>query len=215
MTGHSHYITFAVAMFAMLNPIGNAALYLGMTAEKTASELRKTTFKLTLAVIIILLLSVWIGMPLLSAFGISIGAFETAGGLVVLLIGLSMIRAQPHHPDHHTKVEHNTSEKKDSVAVVPMAIPIVAGPGAISAIIVHGYYFTTTGSRLIESAICVGLAFLLCVVFLLAPYIQRLIGQSGMKIVTRIMGLILSAIAMQMIGSGVLDLLGKVAVKAL
>jgi multiple antibiotic resistance protein len=201
---HSPFITFTVAMFAILNPVGNAAIFIGLTANRSLKEQHKSTYICAIAVWIILLLSVWIGPWLLKAFGISVGAFEIAGGLVVLLIALNMISGKTHPESHHDNTDHKEAQQKEFIAVVPMAIPIVAGPGAISAIIAHASIFPTIGDKITETLITLGLAIIVGVSFFLAPWLAKILGPFGLKIVTRIMGLIIAAIAFQFISSGLL-----------
>ena len=120
------YIIFIAAMIAILNPIGNAAIYLSLVSDQSAAEQHATAVRTGIAIAIILVITIWVGMPLLKFFGISLSAFEAAGGLVILLIGLSMARAQPHQPEYHTYVESSAHSEKNDVSVVPLAIPIIA-----------------------------------------------------------------------------------------
>lgn len=202
----ANLVTFTVGMIAILNPIGNTAIYIGMTGDFNRHVQHKCAVHCTLAVFIILLLSIWFGEPLLRIFGISLGAFGSAGGLIVLLIALSMLRGQPHTPDYHTHVEEKTSHMKHQIAVVPLAIPIIAGPGAISTVIANGYLFSTSQDKLIESSIIMVITFCIGVILYFAPLIGRALGEYGMKVVTRVMGLVLAAIAMQMLGSSLTKL---------
>ncbi len=195
----SGYITFIVAMIAILNPIGNAAIYLGLVANQSIPEQHTTATRTAIAVGIILIITIWIGMPVLKFFGISLSAFEAAGGLIVLLIGLSMTRAQPHQPEYHTQIESSAHPEKSDISVVPLAIPIIAGPGAMATVIAHAYQFTNWGNKLVESLICLALALLIALCLYFAPLLRTLLGRRGMKITTRIMGLIIIAIAMQML----------------
>lgn len=211
----STYITFIVGMIAILNPIGNTAIYIGMVNDLKPSTQNKCALHCALAVSVILLFSLWFGKPLLSLFGISIGAFGSAGGLIVLLIAINMLRGQPHRPSYHTHIEEKTSSKvpqqsstmKHQIAIVPLAIPIIAGPGAISKVIFQSYAFPALQDRLVNSAILMVLSFLIGVILYFAPLIGKALGEYGMKVVTRVMGLILAAIAMQMLCSNLTLLL--------
>jgi len=204
---YAAFATFTVAVLAVLNPVGNAAIFIGLTANRSPSEQRNTAYICSIAVAVIMLISVWAGPWMLKAFGISVSAFEIAGGLIVLLIGLDMIRGgQKKHSatPEESAADHAEAQQKESVAVVPLAIPIVAGPGAISAIIAHASLFPTAVSQLIESGIVVALALVVGIAFFLAPWLAKLLGRFGLKVVTRIMGLILAAIAFQLIINGML-----------
>ncbi len=211
----AYFITFIVGMIAILNPIGNTAIYIGMTSGLKRKTQHKCALHCTVAVGVILLFSMWFGQPLLSMFGITIGAFGSAGGLIVLLIAINMLRGQPHRPGYHTHVEEKTQspEKKvktslkHQIAVVPLAIPIIAGPGAISKVIYQSYAFPAYQDKLLGSAIILVLTTLIGIILYFAPLIGKALGEYGMKVVTRVMGLILAAIAMQMLMANLIKLL--------
>lgn len=196
-------ITFLASLLAVLNPIGNAAIYVSLVSEKPKSHQHKVAVKCAIAVAIIMTLVIWVGLPLLHFFGISLGAFQIAGGLVVLLIGLSMIRAKSHSNDYDQPEKQQSSKAKSSVAIVPMAMPIIGGPGAISAIIAHAPAFPGVLNHLILTVCCLVLSAVIGVVLWFAPLVSKVLGEEGMRIATRIMGLVLAAIAVQMMAGGV------------
>ena len=213
-------ITFTVGMIAILNPIGNTAIYIGMTANMKRKTQHKCAIHCAIAVCIILLASIWFGQPILALFGISIGAFGSAGGIIVLIIALNMLKGKPHTPNYHTHNEENTSHLtqvngtstnsrnlKHQIGVVPMAIPIIAGPGAISTVIAHSYLFPSYQQKTLESVIAICLSLAIGIILFFGPLIGKILGEYGMKIVTRVMGLILAAIAMQMLTSSLIKLL--------
>jgi len=201
------FITFTVGLLAILNPIGNAAIYIGMVDESSKLERRNITIQCVFGIAVILILTTWIGLPLLSFFGISIGAFQSAGGFIVLLISLDMIRAKQHSNEHDTAPDQAAAKTKENMAIVPLAIPIIAGPGAISDIIANMNDMAGILDKLVISLIAIICSLLMGIVLIFAPTIAKVMGHSGMKIVTRVMGLILSAIAFQMLGAGLIKLL--------
>ena len=203
----STFITFSVGLFAILNPIGNAAIYIGMVGERPKKDQHKIAFTCMIGIAVILVSVTWIGLPLLNFFDISIGAFQTAGGLIVLLIALDMIRAKQHHQEHHNAPEQKAAKDKAGIAIVPLATPIIAGPGAISAIVANMHTMPKVQDKLIVSGIGISCAVLIGIVLVFAPFLGRVLSESGMKIVTRVMGLILAAIAFQMLGDGLVALL--------
>jgi len=194
--------TFAVAMVAITNPIGNLAIFAGLTAERSAVERRKTAVTCAVSVLVIFLVVAWGGNLILKAFGITVWAFEGAGGLIVLLLGLAMLHSRT-SAMHHTQEEADEAQKKDEIGVVPMAIPIVAGPGALTTIIIQGSKFPGVADRIEMSIVGLGISALILVVFLSSGFISRLLGTAGINIVTRIMGIILAAIGVGMIGASV------------
>ena len=198
---HAELITFTIAMLAITNPIGNLAIFASLTGDKTLQEKRKTALTAGIAILIILIIVTWTGDLLMRAFGIDIGSFETAGGVIIALMGISMLHAKP-SPMHHSKQDQEDAMNKTSVAVVPIAIPIVAGPGAITTIVVNTHHYHTIDDKLMISAICVVIAILLWIAFFFSAPVSRLLGTSGINIVTRIMGIVLASIAFGMITSG-------------
>jgi multiple antibiotic resistance protein len=192
--------TFAVAMLAVTNPIGNLAIFAGLTASRSEAERRATAVTCAVAVLILFLAVTWVGDLILKGFGITLPAFEGAGGLIVLLLGLSMLHSKT-SPMHHTQAEADEAESKDSIGVVPMAIPIVAGPGALTTIIIQGSKFPDLASRVEMSLVGLGISVLILGAFLASSVISRWLGTAGINIVTRIMGIILAAIGVGMIGS--------------
>lgn len=200
-------LTFGIGLLAIMNPIGNAAIYIGMVADRTPQQQHKTALTCGIAIAVILLIAVWVGWPILKFFGITIGSFELAGGLIVLLIALSMVRGHPHTHTHNKKDSIDTYKSKESIAVVPMALPIIAGPGAISVVISYGSKHHAPLDLIQQSIVCGIAALILWFVLFFAPKIGRVLGENGMKIVSRVMGLILTAIAAQMMADGIRALL--------
>lgn len=194
-------VTFIIAMLAITNPIGNMAIFASLTGDKTLSEKRKTALVAGVAILIIFILVTWSGDLLLRAFGIDIASFETAGGLIIALMGISMLQAKT-SPIHHSEEDQKAAEVKTNVAVVPIAIPIVAGPGAITTIVVNTHQYSSFDDKLIISVVSVVIALALWIAFYFSAPVSRLLGPSGVNIVTRIMGIILASIAFGMMASG-------------
>jgi multiple antibiotic resistance protein len=192
--------TFAVAMVAITNPVGNLAIFAGLTADRTEAERRRTAVTSAIAVLVIFLIAVWGGNLFLKAFGITIWAFEGAGGLIVLLLGLAMLHSKT-SAMHHTAAEADEAQSKDAIGVVPLAIPIVAGPGALTTIIIQGSKFPSVADRVEMSIVGLGIGALILVAFLSSALVARWLGTTGINIATRIMGIVLAAIGVEMIGN--------------
>lgn len=196
---------FLVSMLAITNPAGSLAVFLGMTADKTEAERKKIAMVTTLAIFVILALITWTGIPILNIFGISLPAFEVTGGLVILLRGLAMLHAKE-TPTSQTAEDLEGKVQRDSIAVVPLAIPIIAGPGAMTNTIIFSQNFPGTINKLI---ICFGvliIALIMGAVLFFASRIGKFIGETGINITTRIMGLMLAAIAMSMMMAGLTEM---------
>ncbi len=198
-------VTFAVALITIANPIGNLAIFASMTGDRSDAEKKQIATGSALAIAIILVIVTWSGSYLLDLFGISVPAFQTAGGLIILLLGLAMLHSKT-STMQQTEAEGTEAKDKESIAVVPLAIPIVAGPGAMTTIIVQTHQTSTIVDRALVTGVCLGTAFLLFLAFRFAAPIGRRLGISGINIVTRIMGMVLSAIAIGMMANGLKQL---------
>lgn len=200
-------LLFATALFTITNPVGNIAVFAGMTGDLDTDERHATARTAAIAITLTLLIVLWAGQFLLGFFGVSIPALEAAGGIIILHLGLSMLQNKS-SGQAQTDKERAAAEKKESVAVVPIAIPIVTGPGAITAILVHaGNHENDFTIMLAFSVVCIvfGLLFWLC--FRSAATLSRMVGVHGIAIVTRLMGMILAAIACSMIAQGAKSLM--------
>lgn len=197
--------SFIATLFSMMNPIGNLGVFAGMTADRPDAESRRIAWTCAAAVAITLLVVTWTGSLLLELFGISVDALRAAGGIIVLVIGLHMLFNKAEHK--HSSAEVDDAKQRASVAVVPLAIPIVAGPGAMAAILVASQQHPTVLNKLEMSLVIVGLSALTGLLFHFAGPVSRRLGESGMGVVTRVMGLVLAAIAMGMLTGGLKSLL--------
>jgi len=198
-------ITYLVGIFAILNPLGTIPIYLSLMAGRRPEEMHRTALKASVAVAVILTLSVWVGDALLSFFGIGIPSFRIAGGLLVLIIAIAMFDART-SPARHTDAEQAEAEAKNDIAVVPLAIPLLAGPGAISLTIVDAHQVVSFADKFVFSLGIVGVAAIVWGVLRLAEPIGKRLGTGGLNIATRVMGLILAAMAVQFMADGMLEL---------
>jgi len=200
----SDFLNFILSMLAVTNPVGNLAIFLSLTHDKTSHEQKILGLRTTIAVAVVLLLMTWVGTVVLSFFGISLPAFETAGGIVIILIGISMLRPKKSHTSQAS--EEDQSLHKESIAVVPMAIPIIAGPGAMTAVVIMAKHYPGVISGMeISGAIFIISLIIGCILFF-SSAIQRVLGTTGLKITTRVMGMILIAIAIGMMATGLKEL---------
>lgn len=201
----SEHIKFLVGIFAILNPLGTIPIYLSLMAGRSSAEMYRTTLKASIAVAVILTIAVWAGDAMLTFFGIGIPAFRIAGGLLVLLIAVAMFGAKT-SPARHTDAEQVEAEAKTDISVVPLAIPLLAGPGAISLVIVDAHQAGSLPEKLAFNLGILGVAGIVWVVLRLAEPIGARLGTGGLNIATRVMGLILAAMAVQFMADGMLEL---------
>jgi multiple antibiotic resistance protein len=197
--------SFVAALFSMMNPIGNVGVFAGMTADRPGDQVGRIAWTCAGAVAITLLIVAWSGPLLLQFFGITVDSLRAAGGVIVLLIGLHMLFNKSEHK--HSPAELEDAASRASIAVVPMAIPIAAGPGAMATVLVAAQQHPSVLSKLEISIVIVALAALSGLLFSFATPISKRLGESGMGVVTRVMGMILAAIAMDMLADGLKGML--------
>lgn len=196
-----------MSFFAMANPIGNLPIFIGLTHGRPPQEVRRIGLITTIAVFIICVISMTLGELVLRVFGITLPAFRTAGGLLIALIGLRMLLLAPRDPGRG--VRDNSQERASSVGVVPMAIPIMAGPGLISTVILHSHGATASWEALtLVGAAVLAITLVVFLVLMGAPYLARLLGDDGMVVLTKVMGLFLTAMGVQFIFIGLKNAFG-------
>ena len=200
--------TAIVALFALMNPFPLLGIYIALTKNHTKQNRKHLLIVMVIAINLVLFAFLYTGTEILNFFGIDIAGFTVAGGFVILLIGLSMIRS-----DHSQKneqqnniPEHLENPNPISVGIVPLTIPILAGPGTISTVInLSNTFNSVTGNIAISIAIIVVTLFVF-VAFSFAPIISSKLGKTGLSIITKIMGLILMALAFDMLAKGITGL---------
>jgi multiple antibiotic resistance protein len=201
MPNWNEYIQLSAGLMSVVNPIGAIPTFMALTATRSRDDKRRTAVVCACAVFMVLQISLLAGEPILNFFNIGIPAFRVAGGILILLMGLRMLHATP-DPSRHTPEEQAESFEKESVAVVPLAIPLLSGPGAISTTIVYGHMDNSWFHYLLMSAVILSVSLIVLVAMLVAPKIAGFMGQTGINVVTRVMGLLLAAIAVEFIANG-------------
>jgi len=189
-----------ISLITILNPIAGAAIMLSLVKYSDISVVsKKTSLTVFIAMIITMLAGGWI----LKIFGINIPSIKAIGGVVLLIIALNMIQGKEVAPTNSTKDEHDAAAEKDDVAIIPLAIPILFGPGVIATVIV----LAEKSHLLIEKGILLGAIFIsslmVYITLINAIYISKFLGVNGLKIVTRLMGLIIGAIAFLFLVGGI------------
>jgi multiple antibiotic resistance protein len=195
------------AMFFVIDPIANVPIFLTITASDSVAQRRRIARRAALATWVTLSIFALAGGLIFQAFGISLGAFKIAGGLMLLLMSVDMMRAQP-SPTRTTAEEQGEASTRDDVAIFPMAIPMLAGPGAFATVMVlmsraAWHPVRTTAVFLAVTVTCL-------VVWLLmrsAANAERLLPKTLLRAFERIMGLLLAAVAVEFIAGGIRDML--------
>lgn len=199
-------LSFA-AIFFIVDPIGLVPIFLSMTARDSPQKCRQMAGWACLTASAVLVFFALAGALVLEIFSLTLGAFRVAGGLLLLLTALDMLRAQ-HAATRTSPEEEQEGVALDDIAIVPLAMPLLAGPGAIATAMVltaqHGN--TWQGSAAVLGAIL--LTMLIAYGFLRsAQQVGRVLGQTGIAVLERVFGLILAAIAVQFVFDGARELL--------
>ncbi|EPL8298357.1 TPA: YchE family NAAT transporter [Klebsiella pneumoniae] len=198
----SAYFKFFIGLFALVNPVGIIPVFISMTSYQPAAVRNKTNLTANLSVAIILLTSLFLGDGILQIFGISIDSFRIAGGILVVTIAMSMISGKLGE-DKQNKQEKSETAVRESIGVVPLALPLMAGPGAISSTIVWGTRYHSW-VHLVGFSLAIAVFALCCWgIFRMAPWLVRWLGQTGINVITRIMGLLLMALGIEFIVTGI------------
>ena len=184
------------------NPLSALPAVLRITRSQTLLEKRQTGMTATSAVLMILLLSTWVGSSVLKVLGIKLPAFQVAGGVVVFMMAMSMLSAEE-SPIKQSPEEGKEKQLSDSGAIVPLAIPLIAGPGAISTIIVNVNQFPGLMNLLILSCSAILVSVVMGTLLYFASNLERILGQSRINIINRLGGLILAAIAIETLATGI------------
>lgn len=196
------YVKFFMGLFALVNPVGIIPVFISMTSYQSVVARNKTNFTANLSVAIILWISLFLGELILRLFSISIDSFRIAGGILIVVIAMSMISGKLGE-DKQNKQEKSETAIRESIGVVPLALPLMAGPGAISSTIVWGSRYHSL-PHLIGFSVAIALfAFCCWSVFRMAPWLGRLLGQTGINVITRIMGLLLMALGIEFVVTGI------------
>ncbi|AAU36745.1 MULTISPECIES: MarC family protein [Basfia] len=199
----SLFVQFVV-LWAVIDPIGSVPVYLSKTVGLSVEERHKVARKSVIIATIVLMFFLVIGQGLFETMQIPLSAFQIAGGLVLLLFALTMIFGEG-KPETEMKMRTSLSE----LAVYPLAVPSIASPGAMMAIVLltdnHRFDFF---EQCLTTVVMLLILFITYLLFLIANKIQRVIGNTGAAVISRVMGLILAAVAVNNVLVGIRDFFG-------
>ncbi len=190
--------------FATIGPLDVAATFVALTANQTSRQKRSIAIRGSLISTIILVAFALIGEYLLAGLGISLAALRSAGGILLLLIAIDMVFARSSGGTSTTEEEEQEAISKTDISVFPLATPLIAGPGTMGAVILlmANQAGDVTGQAIILASL-LAVLLLTFISLLLAGKIQQLLGVTGMHVITRVMGVLLSALAVQFIFDGI------------
>ena len=203
----SHVITVFLGFFAIMNPIANTPIFLGLTEGESEQEKKKIAYLSVLIAFIIVLSFSILGKVIFELFGISLPAFRITGGILVFIIGFQMLHGE-HSRVHMPKKVHEEQsfESELHIAISPLAMPILAGPGTIST----AMNYSANGNiiNVIITILCFGLLCLITYLFFIyGEKLVKYLGEGAIKVITRLMGLILAVIGTQMVIDGISEAL--------
>ena len=206
-----------VTLVAIVNPLAIVPFFIHYTQNYSDAQRKRTVRMSAFSAFVVIAVSALIGLQLLSFFGISIASFQVGGGLLLLMSSISMLNAQPAESKTNVDELRATEVKASmgaSIAVVPLTIPLLTGPAAISTVVIYA----DKTQHLWELGLLVGygvvVALATALAFSLAQPIARVLGKTGINIMTRLMGLILAALAVEVMADGLgklFPILSKVA----
>lgn len=196
-------INAVVTLLVTIDPAGLAPLFLAVTGGMDTKQRKQVAMRCALIAFAILFLFTIAGSGILALFGITLPAFRVAGGLLLFWLAFEMIFQKRQERQEETAQKAITVDHLRSIAVFPLAIPLIAGPGAISATILLSNEFAEPLEKATLIGIIACIVLLVYLVFLLAEKVDKLLGETGRTVLTRLLGVILSALAVQFVADGV------------
>lgn len=197
-----HLLIALPAVFAIVDPLGCVPLFIAMTARDTPEKARQMALKACVTGAGLLIVFALFGGLIFKLFGVTLGAFRVAGGMLLMLTSLDMLRGKQ-SATRTSDEEEKEGVEKDDIAIVPLAMPLLAGPGSIATVMVlmaEGDGLQTGTAVVLSILITFAAAY---AILSGAPYIKRVLRQTGISVMQRVFGLILGAIAVEVIANGV------------
>jgi multiple antibiotic resistance protein len=199
------------ALFSVMNPFGTVPVFVGLTQEQTKKERKNIAFKTSLNVLIILLISFFLGKYILLFFDISINSLKIAGGLIIVSSGFALLTGEfsKHKGMKRKKVKEDV-ESRSEISLTPLALPMIAGPGTISLLITYNQEFTSVNNIMIIILAIVLSASSIFMILNSSYYIVKILGASGINALSRIIGFVVISIGIEFIISAVLSVISSI-----
>jgi multiple antibiotic resistance protein len=198
-------ITAFVTLFVILDPIGLLPIYISLTQGIPKAERRKIAIRACVIAAVLLSVFAFFGEAVLGFVGISMPAFRIAGGLLLFFTAFDMLFERRTKRREGQAEEAEEEEDFDDPSVFPMAMPLIAGPGAITTVILLVGQYDDMQSKMMMLSMAILVIVLLFVLFLTASFFERVLGRTGINVVTRLFGMLLAALAVQFILDGLRD----------
>lgn len=200
------FIYLFVALFSVLNPIGTVPIFVGLTQNDSKQECSRISLWTSINVFLILIISFFIGKYVLSFFGISIDSLRIAGGLIIVSSGFSLLSGKFNKKRGINKKIENEAQKRNDIALTPLAMPMLAGPGSISLLIAFYQEHNATNELIIATLAILAIAITIFIILRSAHYLAQMLGASGIVAISRIVGFIVVAIGIQYIVSALINI---------
>jgi len=201
------FIYLFAALFSVINPIGTVPIFVGLTSNDSQKECTRISLWTAINVFLILIISFFIGKYALLFFGISIDSLRIAGGLIIVSSGFSLLSGKFNKKRGINKKIENEAQKRNDIALTPLAMPMLAGPGSISLLIAFYQEHHETTELIIASFAILAIAIVIYIILRSANYLAKLLGASGIVAISRIVGFIVIAIGIQYIVSALLNII--------
>lgn len=208
----SEFVALTVSVFSIVNPFAALPVYVGLTGELPAPDRRRLPRSTALAAFAIMLVAYLAGEALLGFFSIRIASLRVAGGILIFGMAWSMLQAKLSNTKYRPE-EGVEAPERHNVAVVPLAMPLLAGPGAISVLILAATRSSSVADHVASILAVLAVCLSIWAILRAAGPISGFLGQTGMNVATRFMGLILAAVAVEFVAAGMLDLFPAWAVR--
>lgn len=195
-----------ITLLAIVNPLAVIPFFIHYTQGFTSAQRKRTVWVAAISVFAVITTCALIGLQILAFFGISLASFQVGGGLLLLSSALSMLNAAQPAESKVAEGEAEDAAARASVAVVPLTIPLLTGPAAMSTVVIYADQASTffQHAALVGYGLAIAVATALC--FALAKPISRFLGQIGINVMTRLMGLILAALSVEVMAKGLVQL---------
>jgi multiple antibiotic resistance protein len=194
-----------ITLLAIVNPLAIVPFFIHYTQDFSDEQRRRTVLVASFAAFVVIAVSALLGLEILDFFGISLASFQVGGGMLLLISSMNMLNAQPAEAKPLTNEMEDGAEKAArgaSIAVVPLTIPLLTGPATMSTVVIYAEKAQTA----LQVAALVGygvvIALVTAISFSLAEPIARVLGKTGINVMTRLMGLILAALAVEVMAGG-------------
>ncbi|MDD5028013.1 MAG: MarC family protein [Rhodoferax sp.] len=194
-----------ITLLAIVNPLAIVPFFIHYTQDFSAGQRRRTIWIASFSTFVVIATCALIGLHILQFFGISLASFQVGGGMLLLTSALAMLNAQPAEARSNAEEMHDAAARA-SIAVVPLTIPLLTGPATMSTVVIYAEKAKNFWqlSTLVGYGVVVALATAIC--FSLAEPIARSLGKTGINVMTRLMGLILAALSVEVMSDGLVKL---------